>query len=153
MQEFLILDLSSLHPYDKPCSETHCSAMLYTARQLLTTDRQLLMVVGPQFGQLGFGSHLLGKSQDGLAQRVQGARGLAVGVRPRIPTAGHMGYAFRGGLARKKEPCGARFYSVTPARHGEDILKMLRDLIGYVWSHVSCNLLLLSGYLSDLTDL
>ena len=53
--------------------------MLYAVRQLLTTDRQLLMVVGPRFGQLGFGSHLLGKSQDGVAQRVQGARGLAVG--------------------------------------------------------------------------
>ena len=74
------------------------------------------------------------------------------GVRPRIPTAGHMGYASRGGPARK-EPCGARFCSATPARHGEDILKMLRDLIGYIRSHVSCNLLLLSGYLSDLTDL
>ena len=57
----------------------HYSAMLYTARQLLTTDRLLLMVVGPRFGQLGLGSHLLGKSQDGVAQRVQGARGLAVG--------------------------------------------------------------------------
>ena len=78
MQEFLILDLSSLHPYDKPCSE-HTSAMLYAARQLLTTARRLLMVVGSRFGQLGFGSHLLGKSQDGVAQRVQGARGLAMG--------------------------------------------------------------------------
>ena len=58
---------------------THCSAMFYTARQLLTTDRLLLMVVGPRFGQLGLGSHLLGKSQDGVAQRVQGARGLAMG--------------------------------------------------------------------------
>ena len=38
--------------------------------------------------------------------------------------AGHMGYASRGGPARKKEPCGARFCSATPARHGEDILKM-----------------------------
>ena len=98
-------------------------------------------------------SHLFGQAQDGVAQRVQGARGLAVGVRPRIPTAGHMGYASRGGPARKKEPCGARLCSATPARHGEDILKMLRDLIGYIRSHVSCNLLLLFGYLSDLTDL
>ena len=53
--------------------------MFYTARQLLTTDRLLLMVVGPRFGQLGLGSHLLGKSQDGVAQWVQGTRGLAMG--------------------------------------------------------------------------
>ena len=34
-----------------------------------------------------------------------------------------------------------------------NILKMLRDLLGYVRSHDSCNLLLLIGYLLDLTDL
>ena len=34
-----------------------------------------------------------------------------------------------------------------------DILKMLRDLLGYARSHDSCNLLLLTGYLLDLTDL
>ena len=60
--------------------------MLYAARQLLTTTWRLLMVVGSRFGQLGFGSHLLGKAQDGVAQRVQGARGLAVeGYDPGYP--------------------------------------------------------------------
>ena len=34
-----------------------------------------------------------------------------------------------------------------------DILKILRDLLGYVRSHDSCNMLLLSDYLLDLTDL
>ena len=34
-----------------------------------------------------------------------------------------------------------------------DILKMLRDLLGYALSHDSCNLLLLTGYLLDLIDL
>ena len=34
-----------------------------------------------------------------------------------------------------------------------DILKTLRDLLGYVRSYDSCNLLLLTGYLLDLTDL
>ena len=34
-----------------------------------------------------------------------------------------------------------------------DILKMLRDLLGYARSRDSCNLLLLTGYLLDLTDL
>ena len=34
-----------------------------------------------------------------------------------------------------------------------DILKMLRDLLGYARSCYSYNLLLLTGYLLDLTDL
>ena len=34
-----------------------------------------------------------------------------------------------------------------------DILKMLQDLLGYVQFHDSYNLLLLTGYLLDLTDL
>ena len=34
-----------------------------------------------------------------------------------------------------------------------DILKILRDLLGYVRSHDSCNLLFLFGYLLNLTDL
>ena len=75
------------------------------------------------------------------------------GVRPRIPMAYHMGCTPRGGPAHKTKPCGARLCSVSPARHREDILKILWDLLGYVWSQDSCNLLLLSGYLSYLTDL
>ena len=67
------------------------------------------------------------------------------GVQPRIPTADYMGCALRGGLAHKWKPCGTRFYSAPPARHKEDILKILRDLLGYVRSHDSCNMLLLSG--------
>ena len=34
-----------------------------------------------------------------------------------------------------------------------DILNILRDLLGYVRSHDSCNLLLLTGYLLNLTNL
>ena len=75
---------------------------------------------------------LLGQAQDDVAQRIQGARGLAVGVRPRIPTADHMGCAPRGGLAHKTKPYGAWLCSVPPARHQEDILKILQDLLGYV---------------------
>ena len=78
---------------------------------------------------------------------------LVWGVRPWIPTADHMGCALKGGLAHKTKSCGARLCSVPPARHRKDILKILRDLLGYVRSHDSCNLLLLSGYLLDLTDL
>ena len=59
----------------------------------------------------------------------------------------------RGGPAHKTKPCEARRYSARPARHWEDILRILRDLLGYVRSHDSYNLLLLFGYLLDLTDL
>ena len=75
------------------------------------------------------------------------------GVRPRIPTTDYMGCAPRGGPAHKTKPWGARRCSACPARHQKDILKILRDLLGYVRSHDSCNLLLLSGYLLNLTDL
>ena len=90
---------------------------------------------------------------EGHDEELGTAGGRLWGVRPRIPTVDHMGYAPEGGPAHKTKPCGARFCSAPPARHGEDILKILRDLLGYVWTHDSCNLLLLSGYLSDLTDL
>ena len=39
-----------------------------------------------------------------------------------------------------------------PRKTPEDILKILRDLLGYIRSHDSCNLLLLSSYLLDLTN-
>ena len=65
------------------------------------------------------------------------------GVRPWIPTADHMGYAPRGGPAHKTKPWGARRCSTRLARHREGILKILRDLLEYIWPHDSCNLLLL----------
>ena len=40
-----------------------------------------------------------------------------------------------------------------PQRHRKDILKIRRNLLEYVKSHYSCNLLLLTGYLLDVTDL
>ena len=74
-RKFLILNLSSLHPYGKPylghatqrwitllgnCSTTH-----HGGRTMSLTA--------------WFCSHLLGQAQDGVAQRVQGAQGLAMG--------------------------------------------------------------------------
>ena len=98
--------------------------------------------------------HLLGQAQDGVAQRIQGAQGLAVGgYDPGYPL---------------QTPWAAPLGVVQPTRrrlavHGTtqrvpqgikgDILKMLRDLLGYARSRDSCNLLLLTGYLLDLTDL
>ena len=102
------------------CSATahNCSATHHGGRTMSLTARLCL--------------HLLGQAQDGVAQRVQGARRLAMGVQPRIPTVDHMGCAPRGGPAHKTKSCGARRCSAPPARHREDILKILRDLLGYV---------------------
>ena len=138
VKKFSILNLSSLHPYGKPClgyatrlrfallgDSTCCSA---TARNCSATHhggRTMSLTAWPC-------SHLLRQAQDGVAQRVQGARGLAMGVRPQIPTADHIGCALRGGPAHKTKPCGARLCLAPPARHLEDILKILRDLLGYV---------------------
>jgi len=75
------------------------------------------------------------------------------GVWPRIPTSNHMVCALRGGPAHKTKPCRARFWTAPSARHLEDILKIPRDLLGHLRSHDSRNLLLLTDYLLDLTDL
>jgi len=84
-KKFSILNLSSLHPYGKPClgyaarlwfallsdsarcsaTAHNCSATHHGGRTMSLTARLC--------------SHLLGQAQDGVAQRVQGARGLAVG--------------------------------------------------------------------------
>ena len=84
-RKFSILSLNSLHPYGKPnlgyatrrwftllgdgscCSATahNCSATHHGGRTMSLTARLC--------------SHLLGQAQDGVAQRIQGARGLAVG--------------------------------------------------------------------------
>ena len=76
-----------------------------------------------------------------------------MGVRSRIPTADYMGYAVKGGSDHE-----TKTYSDGTTRRvlqdmKGDILKMLRDLLGYVRSHDSCNLLLVTDYLIDLTDL
>ena len=65
----------------------------------------------------------------------------------------YMGYAPKDGLAHKMKTYGARHCSAVQQAIKGNILKMLQDLLGYVRSHDSCNLLLLSSYLLDLTDL
>ena len=84
MKKILILDLSSLHPYGKPClgyaarlrfvllgdstrcsATTHnCSATHHGGRAMSSTTR--------------LRSHLPGQAQDGVALWVQGARGLTM---------------------------------------------------------------------------
>ena len=49
--------------------------------------------------------------------------------------------------------CTVRTARRVPQDIKDDILKMLRDLLGYVQSQDSSNQLLLFGYLLDLTDL
>ena len=85
VKKFSVLNLSSLHPYAKPClgyatrrqftllgngsrcsaTAHNCSATHHGGRTMSLTARLC--------------SHLLGQAQDGVAQWVQGAWGLAVG--------------------------------------------------------------------------
>ena len=130
-KKFFILNLSSLYPYGKPylgytaqlrftllgygsrCSATahNCSATHHGGRTMSLTARLCL--------------HLLEQAQDGIAQQIQGSRGLAMGVRPWIPMADHMGCAPRGGPTHKAKPSRARLCLAPLARHREDILKIL----------------------------
>ena len=98
-EKFSFLNLSSLHPYGKPYlshsgrqwftvlggDRSRCSATGYAARQWFT-----LLGDGSRSSAVQHGgwtmsltarrySHLLGQAQDDVAQRVQCARGLAVG--------------------------------------------------------------------------
>ena len=78
VRKFAILNLSSLHPYGKPCLDFTTrlwSSLLAIARYCSTTRHGGWTVI--LTAQLG--SQLLGQAQDGVVQRVQGARGLAVG--------------------------------------------------------------------------
>ena len=83
--KFLILNLSSLHPYGKPCLgyatrlrfallgySTRCSA---TAHNYSATHHGVRTISST----IQLRSHLLGQAQDDVAQQVQGARGLAMG--------------------------------------------------------------------------
>ena len=52
------------------------------------------------------------QAQDDATRRIQGARGLAVGDRPPIPSWVYMGRTTGSGPARKMKTCGARRYIV-----------------------------------------
>ena len=84
VEKFSILNLSSLHPYGKPY-------LGHTAQQQITllNDRSRFLATTHNYSATHHGgrtmsltarlcSHLLGQAQDGVAQWVQGARGLAV---------------------------------------------------------------------------
>ena len=118
-KKFLILNLSSLHPYGKPTWDTllgrglHYSAMVHTTRQLLTTARQLLTTLGNssqwsdhEFDCLALFAPAWTSSRQHCTMGTRRS-GTSCWVQPRIPTADHMGCALRGGLAHKTKPCGA----------------------------------------------
>ena len=78
-RKFSILNLSSLHPYGKPCLDLTArlwSSLLAVARYCSATrhgGRTVSLVAW-------LCSHLLGQTQDDVVQWVQGARGLAMGA-------------------------------------------------------------------------
>ena len=103
-------ELELLTPLWQVVFGSHCSAVVRAARQLLATAHNCSIThhggwIMSFTARLC--SHLLGQAQNGVAQRVQGAWGLAMGVGPQIPMADHMGYAPRGRPAHKTKPCGA----------------------------------------------
>ena len=106
--KFSILNLSSLHPYGKPY-------LGYAARR--------------RFTLLGDGSQLLGQAQDDVAQRIQGARGLAVGGTPTDTHDRLHGLRSQGWSSPQDEALRS---TARPARHREDIMKIRRNLLGYV---------------------
>ena len=127
-RKFSILNLSSLHPYGKPCLDhtarlwsallSNCSTTHYGGWIMSFTARLC--------------SHLLGQVQNGVAQRVQGARGLAVGgMTPDTQGRPH-GLHPQGRPSPQDDALWGTTCSVASARHLEDILKILRDLLGYV---------------------
>ena len=84
-KKFLILNLSSLHPYGKPClgyaaqlrfvllgNSTHCLAIAHNCSATHHDGRTMNLTARLR-------SHLLGQAQDGVAQWIQGTRGLAMG--------------------------------------------------------------------------
>ena len=95
---FFILNLSSLHPYDKPYlgyigrrrftllgDGSRCSTIVHAARRWFTCSAPAHNCSATHHGGRTMSltarlcSHLLGQAQDGVAQWVQGARGLVVG--------------------------------------------------------------------------
>ena len=152
-RKFLILNLSSLHPYGKP-------NLGYAAQR--------------RFTLLGDGSQLLGNSSQCSDHEsdcsalfapartssrwrcTMDSRRLGTccgGYDPRYPR-----QTTWATLPRAIQPTRQRPTVHDTARHVPqgikgDILKMLQDLLGYARSHDSCNLILLTGYLLDLTGL
>ena len=84
-KKFLILNLSSLHPYGKPClgyaARLHFLLLGNSTRNAATAHNCLATHHSGRTMSLTarLCSHLLGQAQDGVAQWVQGAWGLAVG--------------------------------------------------------------------------
>ena len=74
-KKFFILNLSSLHPYGKPCLG-HTVWLWSTLLGNCSTTHHGGWIMS-LIARLC--SHLPGQAQNGVAQRVQGARGLAVG--------------------------------------------------------------------------
>ena len=112
-RKFSILNLSSLHPYGKPCLDhtarlwstmlSNCSTTHHSGRIMSFTARLCL--------------HLLGQAQDSVAQWIQGARGLAVGGTTPDTHGRLHGLAARCGPAHKTKAYGARYCSACTARY------------------------------------
>ena len=88
--------------FNSPDTRFNSSASSQTGWTPVPDDQQ-------QVGQLG-------QAQDGVAQRIQGARGLAVGHMTPVPTGQDMGRTIRGGPAHKIKAYDAQHWSAFTVR-------------------------------------
>ena len=137
-KKFLILNLSSLHPYGKLClgyaarlwfvllgNSTCCSATAHNCSATHHGGRTMSLTAR-------LCSHLLGQAQDDIAQRVQGVRGLAMGdMTPDTHRRPH-GLRPQGWPSPQDESLRDTTLLGPSRKAREDILKILRDLLGYV---------------------
>ena len=152
-KKFSIMHLSSLHPYGK----LYLGYTAWLRFTLLGNCSQLLS------NSSRWSDHEFDCSASFAPARTSSRRRCTTGTRRSRTSYGgyHPGYPWQTtwvALLGVVQPTRRRPMVHGTARHAPqdikgDILKMLRDLLGYVRSHDSCNLLLLSGYLLDLTDL
>ena len=113
-RKFFILNLSSLHPYGKTCLGYAAwlrVALLDVSICCSTTAHNCSATHHDGRTMSPYCSALFAPAQTSSRRRcttgTRRSRTSCGGVRPRIPTADHMGCAPRGGLAHKTKPYGA----------------------------------------------
>ena len=152
MRKFFILNLSSLHPYGKPYlgytawrwfallgDGSRCSVTVHAARRwftLLGNSPQLLSNssrwLNHEFDCSALFALARTSSRWCCTMDTRHSRTSCGGYDPGYPRQTTWAAPPRGGPAHKTKPYGALRCSARPTRHQEDILKILRDLLGYV---------------------
>ena len=143
--EIFDFELELLTPLWQDVLGLHCSATDHAARQRFTLlgDGTRCSATAHNCSATHHGgrtmslaaqlcSHLLRQAQDSVAQWVQGARGLAVGGTTLDTHDRPHGLRPQGRPSPQDEALWGTTLLGVSRRHWEDILKILRDLLGYV---------------------